>query len=98
VRRARVGLKIPTETLTRREIEVMTLTALGDTRSEVSEALSVSEETIKAHVENACRKLHAANKTHAITIAMTLGLIEPYPRPVIAKCLSGKKLNPMNHL
>ena len=82
MRRAKEGMKMPTEKLTRREIEVLMLTATGKTRAEAAQILSVSEETIKAHVENACRKLHAANKTHAITIAMTLGLIEPYPRPV----------------
>ena len=81
-------MRMPTEKLTRREIEVLALTAVGNTRVEVSRILSVSEETIKAHLENACRKLHATNKTHAITIAMTLGLIEPYPRPAVVEEVS----------
>ena len=86
--RAKEGMKMPTQNLTRREIEVLTLTAIGNMRNEAAEILSVTEDTIKAHIRNARRKLHALNTTHAITIAMTLGLIEPYPRPVLAEAIS----------
>ncbi len=63
--------------LTAREIEVMTWTARGKTRWEISEILSISEETVKAHTENACRKLNASNKTHATAVALVSGLIAP---------------------
>lgn len=77
MRRTGIGTKTPTEKLTRREIEVMTLTALGKTRSAISQTLSISEETVKDYIVRACRKLNATNKTHAVALAVTLRLITP---------------------
>lgn len=77
---ARRIIKIPTEALARREVEVMTLTAIGNTRGEISEALSLSKETVKDYIARSCRKLHAVNKTHAVALAVTLGLITPFKR------------------
>ncbi len=51
--------------LTPREIEIMTWTARGKTKWEISEVLSISESTVKTHIDNACLKLNASNKTHA---------------------------------
>ena len=73
-----IQLHAPKDKLTPREQEVLTLTAQGKRRSEIAEALSISEETVKVYVERVCRKLNASNKTHAATIALLLGLIEPY--------------------
>ena len=69
---------VPAEKLTPREIEVLSWTARGKTRAEISAMLSISEETIKNYLEKSCRKLCAANKTQAVVIALTLGLISPY--------------------
>jgi DNA-binding CsgD family transcriptional regulator len=69
---------IPDKKLTPRETQVITFTAYGKTRSEISQILSISEETVKAYIERTCRKLNAVNKTHAATVALTLGLISPY--------------------
>jgi DNA-binding CsgD family transcriptional regulator len=63
--------------LTAREIEILTWTARGKTRWEISRILSVSEETVKSHTENICGKLQAQNKTHAAAIALINGLIFP---------------------
>ncbi len=71
-------LPVPSENLTPREIEVMTLTSYGKTRGEVSSVLSISEETVKEYIDRVCQKLNATNKTHATTIAILLGLIAPY--------------------
>ncbi len=67
----------PTNKITKREVEVITLTAYGKTRGEISEILGISKETVKAHIEQVCRKLSANNKTHAAIIALSLGLIKP---------------------
>lgn len=80
MKRGNDGIKMPTEKLTRREVEVMTLTAIGKTRSEIAQILSLSEETVKDYVIRACRKLHAVNKTHAAVLAVTLGLVVPYSK------------------
>lgn len=63
--------------LTAREIEVLTWTARGKTRWETSCLLSVSEETIKRHIDNICRKLNTQNKTQATAVAIMNGLIIP---------------------
>ena len=69
---------IPTNIkLTPREIEIMTWAARGKTRWETSEVLSISEPTVKNHLDNACRKLNASNKTHATAVALIHGLIVP---------------------
>jgi DNA-binding CsgD family transcriptional regulator len=63
--------------LTAREIEILTWTARGKTRWEISRILSISEETVKTHLEHTCVKLYAQNKTHAAAIALINGLILP---------------------
>ena len=73
---SQIKMQMPVEKLTVREVEVMTHTAFGKTRGEISLMLSISEKTVKSHLAQACRKLKASNKTHAVTIALTLGLIE----------------------
>jgi len=63
--------------LTPRELEIMTWAARGKTRWETSEVLSLSQATVKSHLDNACRKLNASNKTHATAVALIHGLIVP---------------------
>lgn len=61
--------------LTARELEVITWIARGKTRWETAEILSIAEETVKQHLENACNKLEASNKAHAVAKALSNGLI-----------------------
>lgn len=63
--------------LTPREIEILTWSAKGKSRWEISIILEISEETVKAHLENIRRKLGASNTTHAIAIALLHGLLIP---------------------
>lgn len=69
--------KIDNIFLTAREIEILTWTARGKTRWEISCILSISQETVKTHLEHICLKLRAQNKTHAAAIALINGLILP---------------------
>lgn len=62
---------------TARELEIMSWTAQGKTRGEISIILSISEATVKTHLERACRKLNAVNKTQAVAIAVSQGVIAP---------------------
>jgi LuxR family transcriptional regulator, quorum-sensing system regulator BjaR1 len=62
--------------LTPREVEATTWLARGKTYSEIALLLSISERTAKAHVESACHKLNAVNKTHAVALALVNGLIK----------------------
>lgn len=63
--------------LTPRETEVLTWAAKGKSRWETSIILDISEDTVRAHLENIRRKLGASNTTHAIAIALLHGLLIP---------------------
>lgn len=62
--------------LTSREIEVLRLIADGNANKIVADQLSISEDTVKAHVKNILSKLGANDRTHAVTIAVKRGIIE----------------------
>lgn len=62
--------------LTPREIDVLRLIAAGNANSQVAVQLSITEETVKAHVKNILSKLNANGRTHAVTIALKRGIIE----------------------
>lgn len=59
--------------LSGREREVLGLMAEGLTAEGVAETLGVSVETVRTHVRNAVRKLHARNRVHAIALALERG-------------------------
>lgn len=64
-----------TRGLSPREIDAMTLLALGYSRAQVAHSLSISEHTLRAYIESARSKLGAQNTTHAIATALSRGLI-----------------------
>ena len=64
------------ESLSMREIEVLTWVAAGNSNRRVAAKLGLSEETIKAHIKNILCKLAANDRTHAVTIALKRGIIE----------------------
>lgn len=61
--------------LTRREIEVLRLAALGWTVLDSAAALSIAGRTVEFHLSNACEKLNAVSKIHAVAIATTRQMI-----------------------
>lgn len=61
--------------LSPREIDAMTLLALGYSRAQVAHSLSISEHTLRVYIESARSKLGAQNTTHAIATALSRGLI-----------------------
>lgn len=62
--------------LTRRELEVLALMVEGLTNPDIAERLVVSRSTVKAHVSNILRKLTAANRSEAVSIALKHKLLE----------------------
>lgn len=70
LRRTRSGL-------TTREVEVLRWAADGKTSAEISNVLSISENTVNFHIKNAVLKLETANKTAAVVRAAMLGLLTP---------------------
>ncbi len=63
------------EPLTERELEVLRLVAEGLANKAIAARLSVSEHTVKFHLNAVLRKLGAQSRTDAVVRATRLGLI-----------------------
>ncbi|MFT3938532.1 LuxR family transcriptional regulator [Rhodopseudomonas sp. BR0G17] len=63
--------------LTHREREALIWAARGKSAWEIGEILSIAQRTAEEHISTAGRKLGAANKTHAVAIAIRQNLICP---------------------
>ncbi|MBF8267357.1 MAG: two component transcriptional regulator, LuxR family [Dehalococcoidia bacterium] len=61
--------------LSPREVDVLRLMANGDTNKTVSEALGISLDTTKKHIQNVIGKLGARSRTHAAIIAAQAGIV-----------------------
>lgn len=61
--------------LSSREIEVLTWVASGKSSSVIAALLGISARTVNFHVENAVRKLGAANRSQAAVVAAQQGVI-----------------------
>lgn len=62
--------------LTPREIDVLRLVAAGNANKAIAGHLSIAEETVKSHITNILAKLHANDRTHAVSTAVKRGIIE----------------------
>ena len=62
--------------LTKRETEILRLTAEGHSNSELARMLWVTEQTVKFHLSNIYRKLDVSNRTEASRWALVNGLLE----------------------
>jgi two-component system, NarL family, response regulator YdfI len=63
------------EQLTRREVEVLQLLAVGLGNKEIASRLEISEHTAKFHVASIMAKLGAATRTEAVTLGIRRGLV-----------------------
>jgi len=64
------------ESLTIRELSVLRLVAQGKSNREISDALYLTEDGIKARMRAILLKLEASDRTHAVTIAMRRGFLD----------------------
>lgn len=67
---------VAADALSEREVEVLRCVARGAANKEVAIQLHISEETVKVHVKHILEKLAATDRTHAVTIALSRGIIE----------------------
>ncbi len=65
----------PYETLTRREREVLKMTAEGLTAAEISEKLAISPRTVEVHRANAMHKLSLKSHSDLVRYAVRRGLL-----------------------
>lgn len=63
-------------TMTKRELDVLLFLARGRSNAEISKELSLSESTVKSHVQNVLNKLQLRNRVAAVIYAYEAGLIE----------------------
>jgi DNA-binding CsgD family transcriptional regulator len=72
--RAQDGDPALRDLLTRRELDVLEHMVRGETNADIARALVVSEGTVKFHVKNILRKLHASNRAEATSRYLRLSL------------------------
>ena len=63
------------EPLTKREMQMLTLLAKGDSNKAIARQLFVSENTVKFHLKNIYHKLGVTTRTQAINSALSLNLL-----------------------
>jgi DNA-binding CsgD family transcriptional regulator len=61
--------------LSRREIEVLTHVALGQTSKEIAGSLGIAERTVNWHLERVFVKLGAGSRAEAVSLALELGIV-----------------------
>jgi len=61
--------------LTSREMEVLELIVEGQSNKEIGASLSISEATVKSHINNILSKLGVSDRTQAATTALQRGLV-----------------------
>jgi len=67
--------------LTKRETQILTYVAEGNSNKEIARILEISEQTIKNHVSAILRKLNANDRAHAVALALHSGWISPEAKP-----------------
>ena len=70
------GAEISREALTPRELELLRYMAEGYTNKEVARAMVLAEDTVKKAVQTLIAKLGAADRTHAVVVALRNHLID----------------------
>lgn len=72
---SRIAENLPRTDLSGREIEVLQLVAVGMRNKEIAHQLGISEATINSHMKHILDKLHATDRTQAVTTALHRGVI-----------------------
>jgi two-component system NarL family response regulator len=73
---ARLVVRMNAPSITARERDVLELVARGMSNREIGAALSMGEETVKAHLKHAFAKLGVKDRTEAALVALQRGLIK----------------------
>ena len=69
--------KEPVESLTHRELEVLTLVGKGNTNKAIGFQLNISDRTVQNHLAHIFNKLQSASRTEAVMRAVSLGILPP---------------------
>jgi len=72
---AKLAGRLSASELTARELEVLELMAEGRSNREIAHSLTITEGTVKAHVNNILNKMNVSGRTEAVTIAIKRGIV-----------------------
>jgi two-component system NarL family response regulator len=72
---AKLAERIAASELTERELEVLELIVAGQSNKEIGNSLSITEGTVKAHVNSVLGKLGVSDRTQAVTEALRRGIV-----------------------
>jgi DNA-binding NarL/FixJ family response regulator len=72
-----LGTQPAGSTLSRREIDIMRLMAGGCNNSQIADKLCISPGTVKWHVNMILRRLDVRDRTQAVVVALSRGIVEP---------------------
>lgn len=70
-----IAIHAAEEPLSDREIFVLERVAAGKANKTIASELSISEDTVKAHLRNVFAKLDVSDRTQAVTVALKRGII-----------------------
>src|SRR5215467_4414603 len=71
----RLAARMSSSELTSRELEVLRQIVDGKSNKEIANALSISEATVKSHINNILSKLGVSDRTQAATRALQRGIV-----------------------
>jgi DNA-binding NarL/FixJ family response regulator len=70
-----VASRLALRTLSSRELQVLDELAKGLANKQIAEVLNITEYTVKDHLKSILAKLHVADRTEAVTVAVQRGII-----------------------
>lgn len=70
-----IALHATEDSLNQREIDILEQVARGQSNKAVARTLSLSEDTIKAHLRSIFSKLDVRDRTQAVTVALKRGVL-----------------------
>ncbi len=72
---ARLADRMLRADLTGRELQILELLAHGSTNKQIAQALEISDNTVRHHVNNIMDKLQVSDRTEAVAIAIRRGVL-----------------------
>ena len=76
----RLANRLNGQDLTARELDVLKLIVAGKSNKEIGSELSISEATVKTHMNNILSKLSVSDRTQAATTALQRGIVHLEPQ------------------
>lgn len=73
---ARLAERMMRSSLTTRELEILNMLSKGLTNKQIGRVLSISDNTVRNHVNSILEKLEVADRTEAVTVAIQQGIIQ----------------------